>query len=176
MYFDGEWPEVFLQADTALLDHLEKAGLQLNWEAFREDFRARMNAYYAERESEFIEYTTAYVLKEALASWGYLGVPDSTVRPALNAMYHVSQAFWQTEPDAHSTLQALSERGLQLGLISNAGDDTDVQTLVDKTGLRHELFGPGNTVAVFGCIRSIFSQGKFKNCPHITYSFCGDSL
>jgi putative hydrolase of the HAD superfamily len=136
MYFDGDWPEVFLQADTALMDRLEEAGLQLNRQAFRDDFRARLNAYYAERESEFIEYTTAFVLKEALASWGYLGVPDAMVRPALDAMYRVSQIHWQPEPDALPALQALRERGVRLGLISNAGDDADVQTLVDKGTLR----------------------------------------
>jgi HAD superfamily hydrolase (TIGR01549 family) len=136
IYFDGQWPDVYLRADRALLDSLEAAGIKLDREAFREDFRARLNAYYAERESEFIEYTTTYVLKEALVGWGYLGVPDSTIRPALDAMYRVSQAHWQAEADAVSTLTLLREQGYRLGLISNAGDDADVQSLVDKARLR----------------------------------------
>jgi HAD superfamily hydrolase (TIGR01662 family) len=51
-------------------------------------------------------------------------------------MYTVSQAHWLPETDAHATLQTLREQGYRLGLISNAGDDADVQTLVDKAGLR----------------------------------------
>lgn len=136
LYFDGEWPDVFLRADKALMESLAENGIYLDQEAFREDFRARLNAYYAEREMEFTEFTTTYVLKEALVGWGYLGVPDSTIKPALAAMYSVSQAHWQPEEDAIATLAALQDQGCRLGLISNAGDDADVQVLVDKTKVR----------------------------------------
>ena len=136
IYFDGAWPDVYLRADEALIDALEGAGIHLNRQAFREEFRARLKAYYNERESEFIEYTTSFVLKEALASWGYLGVPEATIRPALDAMYRVSQAHWQVEEDALPTLAQLIQRGCRLGLISNAGDDADVQSQVDQARLR----------------------------------------
>jgi HAD superfamily hydrolase (TIGR01549 family) len=136
IFFDGDWPDVYLRADQALIDALDAAGIRLNREAFREDFRARLKAYYNERESEFIEYTTGFVLKEALANWGYLGVPDSTIRPALDAMYKISQAHWLAESDALPALTELLQRGFRLGLISNAGDDADVQALVDKVQLR----------------------------------------
>ena len=136
LYFDGEWPDVFRRADKALMDALEQQGITFDREAFGKDFRSRMNAYYTEREAEFTEYTTTFVLKEALVSWGYLGVPDSTIRPALDAMYSVSQAHWLPEEDAIPTLHALRDKGYKLGLISNAGDDKDVQVLVDKARLR----------------------------------------
>jgi putative hydrolase of the HAD superfamily len=136
LYFDGELPDVFRRADEALMNALEERGITLDREAFCQDFRARMDAYYSERETEFIEFTTTYVLKEALVSWGYLGVPDTTIQPALAALYRVSQAHWQPEEDALSALTALRDKGYKLGLISNAGDDTDVQVLVDKAKLR----------------------------------------
>ncbi len=41
-----------------------------------------------------------------------------------------------TELDSHAVLQDLSNQGYRLGMISNAGDDADVQVLVDKANLR----------------------------------------
>jgi FMN phosphatase YigB (HAD superfamily) len=51
-------------------------------------------------------------------------------------MYAVSQSHWLPEEEAVSTLESIQSRGIRMGLISNAGDDTDVQVLVDKARLR----------------------------------------
>jgi putative hydrolase of the HAD superfamily len=51
-------------------------------------------------------------------------------------LYRVSQARYHLEEDAVSTLTELTQRGFRLGLISNAGDNEDVQTLIDQHGLR----------------------------------------
>lgn len=136
IYFDGEFPEVIQQSDALLLANLEQAGLEVDRPAFLETFRRRLNLYYAERDTEFIEHTTAYILREVLAEFGYPDLPDELIRPALAAMYAASQAHWQVEPDALPTLSALRQEGYRMGLISNASDDEDVQTLVDKARLR----------------------------------------
>ncbi len=136
IYFDGDWPGVFMEAQESLLAHLHSAGLSPDREAFLEDYRARLEAYYAERESEFVEYTTAYILQETLAAAGYPDVPEAAIRRALEAMYAVSQAYWQPGPDTIPTLEALRTQGYRMGIISNAGDDADVQALVDKARVR----------------------------------------
>jgi HAD superfamily hydrolase (TIGR01509 family) len=51
-------------------------------------------------------------------------------------MYAVSQSHWQPDPETLPTLRKLQEQGYRLGIISNAGDDTDVQALVDKAQIR----------------------------------------
>lgn len=136
IHFDGAWPEVLARADLELFRHLTAAGLKLNEKQFLQTFRAQLESYYRERESEFIEYTTLYVLRTLLAEWGYPDLPDATLRPALKAMYAVTQAHWLIELDTLPTLEALRSKGYRLGLISNAADDADVQALVDKTGIR----------------------------------------
>lgn len=136
LYFDAPWPEVLLRADTVLFERLREAGLALDQHKFMQTYRAQLEAYYQEREAEFIEYTTLYILRNLLEKWGYPDVSDSVLRPALDAMYAVTQAHWQLEPDALETLQALKDLGYRLGMISNAGDDRDVQKLVDKAGIR----------------------------------------
>lgn len=137
IYFDGEWPKVIQESHRELLSSLASAGLHIgDSRVFLEQFRSRLERYYAERETEFIEYTTAYLLRTLLEEWGFANIPDAIVRQALTRMYAVSQAYWKPEADAHPTLQWLRQQGYHLGLISNAGDDNDVQTLVDQAQLR----------------------------------------
>ena len=139
IHFDGAWPEVMQAADRELLQHLRNRGFDLDQDAFTARFRAHLHAYYAERDSEFIEHTTAYVLRNVLSDFGFPEIDDQTLLPALESLYAVSQAHWQVEEDTQPTLQALHESGYRLGVISNAADDQDVQTLVDKTGVRPYL-------------------------------------
>ncbi|MBI3158981.1 MAG: HAD family hydrolase [Chloroflexi bacterium] len=134
--FDGNWPDVFARADQALLAELRAAGVGIQPERFLAEFRARLNDYYAQRESEFIEHTTGYVLQALLAEWGSPPLPEDALRRALGEMYAVSQAHWKTEDDAVPTLETLLDQGYRLALVSNAGDDADVQRLVDNARLR----------------------------------------
>ena len=136
IFFDGDWPEVYAQANAELLRYLKQAGLNLDEQSFLQEFNLRLQDYHDERESEFIEYTTAYILRSLLVEWGYTEIPETLVRSALRAMYRISQAHWHAEADAISTLEILRARDYRLGIISNAADDADVQTLVDGAGLR----------------------------------------
>lgn len=136
IHFEGAWPEVMKQADAQLLAHLKEEGFELDREAFLIEFRARLTAYYIEREAEFIEHTTAQVLRALLADLGYPGVGVEQLRPALRGLYAASQAHWKREEDTLPTLQALRDAGYRMAVISNAGDDEDVQTLVDNAGIR----------------------------------------
>lgn len=136
LHFQGAWPDVLRQADAQLLAHLTQQGFVLDPPTFLQEFRARLNAYYVQREAEFVEHTTAYVLQTLLSDLGYPDTPRDALRPALRALYTASQAHWRLEDDTLPTLRALRAAGYRLGIISNAGDDEDVQTLVDKSDMR----------------------------------------
>ena len=136
MYFDGQWNQVIREGYAALLQSLLRAGLRLEAETFMALFDQRLEQYYQERDTEFIEYTTAYILKSLLAELGRGSVSAEVIRQALAAMYAVSQAYWKPEEDAFPTLRLLGQAGYRMGLISNAADDADVQALVDKAGIR----------------------------------------
>lgn len=136
MYFDAYWPDVLSEAILELFNALQASGLGLEREAFVKEFRARLESYYQERETEFIEYTTHYILRDLLDQTGHAGASEGVLRAALEAMYAVTQAYWKVVDDAHPTLQALRSDGYRLGLISNAADDQDVQELVDQAALR----------------------------------------
>lgn len=136
IYFDGQWPKVIDQGYANLVNALKDEGIYLNGGNFINQFRQRLERYYIEREVDYVEHTTFYFLIKMLARWGYENVEEAVIRRALAAMYGASQAYWNVENDTISTLQVLHEQGYQLGLISNAADDDDVQRLVDNAGIR----------------------------------------
>ncbi|HEX7433443.1 MAG TPA: HAD family hydrolase [Anaerolineaceae bacterium] len=136
IYFDGGYTPWLSEATSALARSLIGGGFNLDEAAFISAYDTRIQAYYQERGSEFIEYTTAYYLRQILADFGYPAVPDESIKAALASLYSVSQVRYHLEEDTLSTLNELRQRGYHLGLISNAGDNEDVQTLIDQHGLR----------------------------------------
>ncbi len=139
LHFNGDYARMTIEADKALVASLVQSGLGLDSDRFRRDFRSRLSDYHSEREIDFIEHTTKRLLQELLAEYGYAEVPDRVLEESLKNLYKVSQAKWVPEDDTLPTLQRLHRSGLRLGVISNAGDDADVQQLVDKAGIRTYL-------------------------------------
>ncbi len=179
IYFDGEWDTLRPKRDAELLRSLRSAGITLNAQAFLEQFNKQLAHYYNERDTEFIEQTTAYLLRSVLDEWDYTNVPDEVISQTLSGLYSVSQAHWKTDPEAHPTLTWLAERGYRLGLVSNAGDDADVQTLVDQAGLR-DYFEVILTSAALGIRKPnprIFQTALDQlDCPPSRAAMVGDSL
>ncbi len=136
--FDGEWTEVVSGAHLALVEQLQRDGLKIDGPAVAAEFRRQMEIYYHDRESDFIEVTTAFVLRQVLAESGHAEVSDEVVRRALERMYRLTEDHWSPMPGVHEVLGAL-RRDFRLGLISNAGNEANVHRLIDRAGLRPYL-------------------------------------
>jgi HAD superfamily hydrolase (TIGR01662 family) len=136
IYFDGDWKRINRQRNSVLLERLHDSGVHPHQELFLDKFHVALSAYFSERDTEFIEYTTAHILRTVLAELGQPPLSDPTVRHVLAGMYAVTQKHWLREDDALPTLETLRDMGFKLGLISNASDDADVQSLVDQASLR----------------------------------------
>ena len=137
LYFNGNWKTIYEQSDLALVSSLKQSGLELDYELFRADFRNRLKTAHRLREIDFREVSTTDVLNAALETYGYPNVSSSIIEAALASLYAVSQAQWLVEDDCVPTLQTLHKQRFKLGLLSNAGDDVDLQTLVNKAQIRH---------------------------------------
>lgn len=137
MYFRGEWSNVEDESYRQLHRSLRESGLDLPEQTFIKDVRSQIGVYHARRETDCREYTTLSILHKVLEGWGYPAYSDEELQNAIASMYAVSQQYWQVEHDALAMLQELRENNYRLGLLSNAGDDADVQALIDKAGIRH---------------------------------------
>ncbi len=132
MHASGDWHPILECADQALGEKLLEQNIKLEPKIFR----ARLHKYYEHRDKDFQEATYHFVLRELLKELGDAEVAEPVLRSALDAMYSVTQTNWQLEDDTVVTLQKLKSNNYKLGIFSNAGDDKDVQDLIDHFGIR----------------------------------------
>jgi len=130
MFARGAWDSIYKRADIALTESLLAQGLELDTAAFAPRFRERLRTYYAQRDKELYETTYTSALREMLKDEGYQNITEAGMRSALDAMFAVTQSNWILEEDTIPTLQQLKTGGYRMGLVSNAGDNKDVQQLV----------------------------------------------
>ena len=135
MYERNSWYSVNAKADEALTRYLREQGLELNLSTFPVEFRRRLDEYFKQRKKDMLETTYSFVLRDILTDKGYQDVSEDLLRNALDRLFAITQTNWLLEEDALPALQKLEEDGYRMGLISNAGDDRDVQQLVQKFGI-----------------------------------------
>lgn len=135
MYGRRDWAPIIAKADEALTDYLRSQGMEINLNTFPTEFRKRLDEYFKQREQDLLETTYTFVLRELLREKGYDDVPPATLRRALDTLFAVTQTNWALEEDAIPALQQLRSLGYHLGIISNAGDDDDVQQLARRFGI-----------------------------------------
>ena len=136
MYGRNAWEPVIAEADEALTNFLCSQGMDLNISTFPSEFRKRLDEYFKQRENDLLESTYTQVLREVLKDKGYDEVSSETLRSALDTLFAVTQSNWALEEDAIPVLKKLEETGYRLGIISNAGDDQDVQQLMRRFKIR----------------------------------------
>ncbi|MBK8823874.1 MAG: HAD family hydrolase [Anaerolineales bacterium] len=132
MHARGDWDSPLKRADQALTDKLLEHDIKLD----SSTFRANLRQYYAQRDQDFRETTYHFVLRELLKGLGYAEVDESVLRSALDAMYSITQSNWILEEDTLAAIQKLKSNNYHLGIFSNAGDDKDVQELIEGFGIR----------------------------------------
>jgi putative hydrolase of the HAD superfamily len=136
MYARSLWRPVLLRSNKAVAQALADAGLPVDLHTFADEFTTRLHRYYRHRDETLRETTTLRLLRQLLTEKGLRDVPTPILRAALDAKYAITQTNWHAEEDAHSTLRTLKRQGYLLALLSNAGDDPDVQALLDKFRFR----------------------------------------
>ena len=135
MYERANWGAITAQADDALTNYLLAEGMELNLSTFPREFRKRLDKYFKKRGKDLLETTYSFVLRDVLEDKGYRDVPDGIIRGALDRLFAVTQTNWVLEGDTLQTLKKLETDGYRMGLISNAGDDQDVQQLARRFGI-----------------------------------------
>ena len=175
---DNNWALVLNRMRADLLAHLQAEGAALDPAEFLARFAAKVSEFDGQRQTDWVEYTTTWILTSTLAEMGVPATPE-IVRAALRAYYAYSESLWQPVADLHPTLQQLAGAGLRLGLISNAADEGNVQRLIDRADLRR-YFDPIVISAAVGLRKpnpAIFEMVlRAWNLPPQACAMVGDSL
>jgi HAD superfamily hydrolase (TIGR01549 family) len=136
---DHQWGAILPRMRQDVLRHLEAAGYRLDGPAFLDRLAANIADFDRQRQTDWVEYTTSYLLKKTLDELGAPPPSAQVLADAVQSYYAYSEGLWRTMPGAHETLTTLADAGLRLGIISNAGDDGNVQRLIDNAGLRRHF-------------------------------------
>ena len=177
--YDHRWNAVFPRMCADLLGNLQAAGYDLDGAAFVNRFAAKLYEFDQQRQTDWVEYTARWLLTATLAE---LGAPPPTpqlLREALEAYYGYSESLWRPMPGLHETLGRIAAAGLKLAIISNAGDDDNVQRLIDIAQVR-PYFDPIVVSAAVGIRKpnpKIFEMvlGRW-NLPPESCVMVGDTL
>ena len=133
---DGQFEALFARMDDDLLASLQAQGYALEGAKFIQRFTANYEANDHQRRTDWKEITTGRVLEATLAELGAPPPAPSVLAEALRAYYAYSESLWGPMPGLYETLAQLQAAGYQLAIISNAGDDANVQRLIDAARLR----------------------------------------
>lgn len=136
MYFDADFGRKTAESYLVLANALNRFGCDLPLTRFAERFETVITQYYHDREKDLVEKPVDGFLHQVLLEFGQDHLTKKVYRQALDEMYAVTEKFWRLEDDAVSTLETLRTRGIRLGIISNAADSQDVNTLIDKEDIR----------------------------------------
>lgn len=134
--FAGDYASVFPDSIAAIADYFLAQGIHLERSVFISQFSQALRDYHNRRDDDHVEHSTYAILLEVLRQFTDPLPEESVLRNGLTAMYAVSEAYWRPKPAMHMVLDQLSASGFKLGLLSNAGDEANVQRLIDKAAIR----------------------------------------
>jgi len=101
---DINWPRALDRMRGELLTQLTAAGYQIDVAAFLARFAAKVNEYSDQRQTDWVEYTTHWILASTLEEMNLPAPPPELARVALAAYYAYSETLWQPVPGLHETL------------------------------------------------------------------------
>jgi HAD superfamily hydrolase (TIGR01549 family) len=136
MHLDGTWPEMFERGRQDLVRFLESEQPEIDAEALARVWLDRRRDGFALAQDTRREVTAESSMRWVLARFGMPDPSQELLMGAIDAFFAYEQARWIPDPDAVPVLGALSDRGLRLGMLSNATHAPLIQRLVDRLGLR----------------------------------------
>lgn len=179
MYFDGEWEDVVNQGAADMAAFFTRKRVKLDEGTLAETFIAerragREVAYRTDREVTCAESLRATLEKIEVPPEAF-----ALVAEAVHVYFGPEEAAWKAYPDAKATLKHLFRQGYRLGLLSNATDDSFIQRLVNRLGLRPWL-SPAFSSAGLGLrkpLREPFDLILSRwNLPSESVMMVGDTL
>jgi HAD superfamily hydrolase (TIGR01662 family) len=133
--FRGDWDEVLRRGREEMAAWLKLAGYPLEVESFSQAVLQAFQTNFRERHHDHRERASRQIMREVLVQLGLPDVPEGDLRQALQRLYAPSEACWSPVPGVHQALSALQQRGLRLGLLSNASDVDNVERLLERAQL-----------------------------------------
>ena len=136
MGLDGTWPEVFERGALDLARFVAEQQPGIDAERLACTWLDRRADGFARARETKREVTAEDSMRWSLARFGIREPGPDLLFGAIDAFFAYEETRWYAYPEAVPVLRALSDRGLRLGMLSNATCDRLIQRLVDRLGFR----------------------------------------
>ena len=136
IHFDGDWNAVLQESRAVFATYLIEEGFDVEYDLFVQRFKETIDSEFKQRQVDNIERPLSNIARDVLAEFGYADISNEALTTGLVQMYAISEAHWHLDPAAIEVLTNLADAGLNLGLISNAADEANVQRLINKANIR----------------------------------------
>jgi HAD superfamily hydrolase (TIGR01509 family) len=136
MHLDGTWPEMFEQGASDLVRFMEKHQPSLDAEALARTWLERRTEGYARAQASMREVTAEETMRRSMTQHGLTDPDPKLLAGAIDAFFAHEEVRWFADPEAIAVLRTLSDRGMRLGMLSNATHEPLIQRLVDRLGFR----------------------------------------
>ncbi len=135
--FEGNWQTIDQQGAEAMATwYLKKKRVKMDSEALVSTFLAERAANFESAQETHTEILAEQSLKNALEKINAPASAGAFAEAAIKINFGPEEAATHPYPNAADTLKQLKSQGYKMGLYSNASDDTLIQRLVNKCGLR----------------------------------------
>jgi putative hydrolase of the HAD superfamily len=134
MHLDGTWPEIFEHGAQDLARFLQEHEPDVDAGALVRIWLDRRRDGFTRAQETMREVTAEDSMRWSLASVGLSDPSPALLAGAIDAFFAYEEAHWLAYPEAIPVLRTLSNRGLRLGMFSNATHDPLIQRLVDRFG------------------------------------------
>jgi len=179
VHLDRPWDEIHDEEVTRLHRLLVERGLTADRERFVKRFESILAVHSAMSDLQQIEIPMRDTIAETLEKLGFRKVDDRMLEDLIREYYEPQVNSWLIFPDTRPTLQALQDRHVPIGLVSNTRSDYCARSILHRHGLTE--FFDGITTSASVRIRKPRPQifldalSKLKVAATET-AFVGDSL
>jgi len=136
MGLDGTWPEIFERGTQDLTQFIKEHEPDISAKALTRTWLDRRRDGFARAQETMREVTAEDSMRWSLANVSRPDPSPALLAGAVDAFFAYEEAHWFAYPESIPVLRTLSNRGLRLGMLSNATHDPLIQRLVDRLGLR----------------------------------------
>ena len=136
MGLDGTWAEMFQRGASDLARFVAGQEPGIDGEALARTWLDRRAEGFARARETMREVTAEDSMRWTFRQFGLHDPDPELLLGAIDAFFAPEEARWFAYPEAVPVLRTLSQRGLRLGMLSNATHDPLIQRLVDRLGFR----------------------------------------
>ena len=135
--FTGDEKEAIDQGKMDLLTFLHQSELDIDDAEFIDAFSKQLDFGLKVRLTDHVERPTEIIFQNVMTELEYPELSSDFISQAMYRFYTPSENHWVPKSSMMDVLDNLHQEGTMLALLSNAGNEHNVNRLIEKANIEH---------------------------------------